>query len=277
MTSMRQGFREHYGPWALIAGASEGIGAAFATQLARCGLDLILLARRPAPLAVLASELTSQFDITAVPHAMNLAEPDLITSLDPILQGRDVGMLVCNAALASTGPFLDRPIEDHLEALSVNCQAPLRLIHTLGSRMAMRGRGGIVVVSSMAGLQGAPWLATYGAGKAFGRVLAEGLWAEFQGRGVDVLACVAGATSTPGYLATAPHRPMWFAPRVQTPDQVAQHALWRLGHPPCTVSGLGNRIGAGVMTRLLPRAWAIRMMGRATRSVWQANQRQSIR
>lgn len=268
MSSAEASYPHRYGPWALVAGASEGIGAAFATELARRGLHLLLLARRVAPLEALAQDLATRFGVSTVPVAMDLGRPDLADALRPLLAEREVGMLVCNAAIATTGPFLQGPLEGHLAALDVNCRAPLVLSHLLGGPMAARGRGGIIIVSSMAGLQGAPLLANYGAGKAYGRVLAEGLWAELGERGVDVLACVAGATSTPGYLATAPKQPIRFAPRVQAPVEVALEALRRLGRTPTAVTGRGNRWSAWLLSRLLPRSVAIRLMGSATRKIW---------
>jgi NAD(P)-dependent dehydrogenase (short-subunit alcohol dehydrogenase family) len=129
--------------------------------------------------------------------------------------------------------------------------------------MAARGRGGLIIMSSLAGLQGTPSIATYAATKAFGAVLAEGLWAELRGAGVDVLACVAGAVATPGLDATMGRR----APGTLHPDRVAEAALGALGRRPRTVPGTLMRISAALMTRLLPRRAAIALIAGAARDL----------
>jgi hypothetical protein len=130
--------------------------------------------------------------------------------------------------------------------------------------MARRGRGGIVLVTSLAASQGNPLLASYAASKAFGLVLAEGLWAELRERGVDVLACRAGATRTPGYAASRPRRRV----PLMEPDDVARAALDALGRGPTVVPGALNRVAAFAFARLLPRRVAIHVMGRATRRLY---------
>jgi short-subunit dehydrogenase len=132
--------------------------------------------------------------------------------------------------------------------------------------MARRGRGGLLLVSSLAGGQGNPWLAAYAASKAFEIVLAEGLWAELRGRGVDVLACRAGATRTPAYEATRPRAEV----PLMAPEAVAEGALRALGRGPVVVTGAVNRAAAFLFTRLLPRRLAIRVMERATRRLYEA-------
>lgn len=253
------GFANRYGPWALVAGASEGIGAAFARALAVRGLDLVLVARRAEPLAALAADLPTR----AVTVAADLATPDGLDTVCAATDGREVGLVVANAAYVPTGPFVDTPATDLDRALAVNCAAPLRLARHHLPAMVARGRGGVIVMSSLTGLQGSPGLATYAATKAFGAVLAEGLWAEVRGSGVDVIACVAGAVATPG-LARASRRP---APGTVDPDAVVEATLRALGRQPRVVPGALMRVSAQLMTRLLPRRSAIRLIGGASRDV----------
>jgi short-subunit dehydrogenase len=258
-------FRERYGPWALVAGASEGLGAEFALHLAERGLDLVLVARRGDVLADLAVRIRRERGVQVRPVTADLAGTDAVSVLEQATPDAEIGLLVYNAASSVIAPFLEGSVERHLTELDVNCRTPLRLVHFFGRGMRARGRGGIILMSSLAGSQGSPFVAHYGATKAWGRVLAEGLWGELAGDGVDVMACCAGATKTPRYLA---HRgaASAFAPEME-PAAVVVEALAALGKRPSMVPGRANRVAAFVMQRLLPRRLAITMMGNATRGL----------
>jgi uncharacterized protein len=253
-------FTDKYGPWALVAGGSVGLGAEFARQLARRGLDLFLLAEAAHPMAELAEELRRREGVEVRSLVLDLAKPDLLEELAPATDSLEVGLLVSVAAHAPIGPFLDLSLEDKLRVVDVNCRAPLVLAHHFGASMARRGRGGVVVMSSIAGLQGSPFVATYAASKAFGRVLAEGLWSELGPRGVDVLAVCAGPTRTPAFEASRP-RPGFFPP-VMEPSAVVDAALRALGRRPSVVAGWWNLATALVLERLLPRRHAVRAIER---------------
>lgn len=257
-------FRERYGPWALVAGASEGLGEAFARQLAARGLRLLLVARRAGPLEALAAELRAAHGGEVRTAALDLGRPDLLAALEPHLAGLEIGLLVQNAAASALGPFLERPLEEHLAVLDVNCRAPLLLAHRLGREMVRRGRGGILLMSSLAGGQGNGWVVSYAASKAFDTVLAEGLWAELGAAGVDVAACRAGVILTPAYLATGPRGSV----PALAPGPVAAAALAALGRGPTAIAGRLNRLVAFVLARLLPRRTAVGIMSRATRRLY---------
>jgi short-subunit dehydrogenase len=252
-------FAETYGPWALVAGASEGIGAAFAAALAQRGCSVMLVARRAEPLTALAARLPTE--AVAVP-----ADVSTSAGLDAVAaaaEGRDIGLVVCNAAHVPIGPLLDTDPAETQAALDVNCRAPLLLAHRYLPAMVRRGHGGFIIMSSLAGMQGTPGLAAYAATKAYGAVLAEGLWAELRPHGVDVLACIAGAVRTPGYEAFT-RRP---APGTVAPDVVAASALGALGRGPRVVPGALMRASAPVLSRLLPRRAAVALMGRSSQSL----------
>jgi len=257
-------FREKYGPWALVAGASVGLGAAFATELARRKLNLILLARRSEPLEALAARLRGAFGVDVFTVAADLGDAAAASQCDKLSQQYEIGLLVYNAAYSKIGPFLEGNLEDHLRTVDVNCRGPVALALSLGRPMAARRRGGMILMSSLAGSQGTPLIATYGATKAFNLVFAEGLWEELRRHGVDVLACRAGATRTPGYEASQPQAetPM------MDPEPVVHQALDRLGHGPSMVPGWLNRLIAFVFARLLPRRVAVAIMGSATRKLY---------
>src|SRR4051812_44603772 len=165
-------FARRYGPWALVAGASVGLGAEFATQLARRGLNLVLVARRAALLEPLAAQLRADHGVEVRTAAVDLAAPDLARAAAAATEGLDVGLLVYNAAQSVIGPFLDADVADQIRTLDVNCRGPLVLAHQYGREMARRGRGGIVLMTSLAGSQGSPFIAAYGASKAWNLVFA---------------------------------------------------------------------------------------------------------
>lgn len=258
-------FRERYGPWALVAGASAGLGEAFSRALAARGMSLLLVARRREPLERLAAELRATHAVEVRVAAVDLGQGDLPQVVEQLTAGLEVGLLVYNAAHSIIGPFVDRPLREHLEVVEVNCRGPVILSHLLGGAMARRGRGGIVLMTSLSGSQGNPWLATYAASKAFGLVLGEGLWAELGARGVDVVACRAGATRTAGFAASHPKRSV----PLQGAEEVAAQALAALGRGPSVVTGGLNRLAAFAFGRLFPRRLSIRVMERATRRLYE--------
>ena len=257
-------FCARYGPWALIAGASEGLGAEYARQLAARGLDVLLVARRDELLEQLAQEIRHEFGREARCASLDLASPQLADELREHTAGIEIGLVVYNAAFSLIGPFVEQKLEDKLRILDVNCRGPLVVAHELGPAMLSRGRGGILMMSSLAGFQGSPWLATYAASKAFDTVLAEGLWDEFREHGVDVLACCAGVTRTPNFEKTQPRG----GPKPMEPRDVVTEALAALGRRPNLVAGRFNRIACFVMGRLLPRRAAIRIIGASTRRMY---------
>ena len=222
----------------------------------------MLVARRAPPLFTLADELETRYKVSVQPLALDLGEPDSITELVNATSNCEIGLLVWNAALSIMGPFLDQPVEAHLAELEVNVRSPMTAVHAFGERMVARKRGGIILLSSLSGMQGTALVANYAATKAWNRVLAEGLWWELGKSGVDVLACVAGATDTPGYRASAPRPGTDGNVPVQSADAVAAEALSALGKRPSIITGRKNRFAAALLARLLTRRAAVRLMGR---------------
>ena len=257
-------FVDRYGKCAIVAGASTGLGAAFARELAARGLDLLLLARRGDVLGTLADEIRAAHSVAVRVAAIDLGGANLLAEVRAAAAGLDVGLVVYNAAHSLIGPFLSQPLDEKLRILDVNCRGPLIFADEFGRSMAARGRGGIVLMASMAAAQGSPLVATYAATKAFDLVLAEGLWDELGALGVDVLACRAGATRTPNYEASQPNGKV----PLMEPEAVARRALDSLGKRPSVVPGFINRLGDVFMTRLLSRRAAIRFMGKTTRRLY---------
>ena len=261
---MRKDFVARYGPWAVIAGASEGIGEQFAAHLAARGLNLVLIARREEPLRALADRLARDAKIEARVVVLDLGAPDLPARIAAATEGLEVGLLVYNAAASRIGEFTSVPLDVHLRTVDVNCRGPVTLAHALAPAMVARARGGMVFMSSMAASQGTPLVSSYGGTKAFNLVFAESLWEELGPRGVDVIACRAGATRTPGYESS---RPGGGIP-VMEPAAVVSQVLAALGRGPSMVPGWFNRVTTFIMGRLLPRRMAVRVMGGATRKLY---------
>lgn len=259
-SAAHSGFAQKYGPYALVAGGSYGLGAAFAEGCARRGLNLVIVARKKDALEATATRLRAAYGVDVKTIAVDLADYDIVKNRVTAL-GVDVGLFVYDAAFVPIGPFAEATEADLAAAAAVNVKAPLLLTKLFSAPMIQRGRGGIVLMSSLAGGQGSPNLATYAATKAFNTILAEGLWKELSPRGVDVLVCTAGAILTPGYEQAESAKP---APGTLPPATVAETTLDALGNGPVVVPGGVNKIGRFMMTRLLSRRGAIGIMSKNT-------------
>ena len=261
-------FAARYGPWAIVAGASEGMGAAYAEGLASRRLNLILIARRAELLESLASRLSQKYDIKIQTIALDLSVSDAAEQILRETSGLDVGLLVYNAAFSAIGPFLERPLEDHLKEIQTNVLTPLKLTYLFAEPMLARGSGGIVLMASLSAFQGSAYISTYAATKAFNIVLAEGLWEEWRQRGVDVLVCVSGAVKTPNYIASGPEKTGGPGDMTLYPEQVVREALHALGKQPYVIPGRMNRLASFVIRHLLPRKVAVKFMGRILKGMY---------
>lgn len=253
-------FTKKYGPYALVAGGSDGLGFAFAEAIARRGLNLILIARQENRLKTAANQLKEKYGVDVIAVAADLADFDRVRQLIGSLKV-SIGLLVYNAAFAPIGLF-ENTSEEHLAlAAAVNVKAPLLLAKLLSAPMIEQKRGGIVLMSSLAGAQGSPNLAAYAATKSFNTILAEGLWKELKPHGIDVLTCCAGAILTPGYQEAEKTKP---APGTLAAHEVAEQTLNALGSGPVVIPGVINQVGRFILTRLLSRKAAIQIMSKNT-------------
>jgi short-subunit dehydrogenase len=219
----------------------------------------VLVARREPLLRALAQRLSDEHGVQVRPLTADLGDAGFPPALAAVTDDVEVGVAVYNAAASFVAPLLSHPPQDALRVVDVNVRGPLLLVHALAPAMVARGRGAIVLMSSLAGNQGAPGLAAYAASKAFTTSLAESLWGELRPAGVDVVACVAGAIRTPGYASALAQD----APGTLDPAAVARAALAALGSGPVVVPGATNRIATFAMRRLLPRRVAIGIMRRS--------------
>ncbi|MFM5931427.1 MAG: SDR family NAD(P)-dependent oxidoreductase [Novosphingobium sp.] len=233
--------KEKYGPWALIAGASEGTGAEFARLLAAGGVNLILIARREGPLAELAQELSAT-GVEVVTAMVDLAVADAVPRLAEIAAPHDVGLLVFNAGADPNGVgFLQGDIAAWTELAMRNCMTVMAACHHFGRRMRERGRGGLLVCGSGVCYGGIPGIGVYGATKAFDLNLMESLWAELKPNGIDVLYLVMGRTDTPAHRAvTEKQGRAWEPETMASAADVARLGLERLPHGPIQNWGLAD-------------------------------------
>jgi hypothetical protein len=263
MSPKKNGFFDRYGPWALVAGGSEGLGASFADGLAARGLNLLLIARRPGPLEAAAAGLRTRHAVQVRTAAIDLSRPGFLDLAESAAAGLEIGLLVCDAAHSHTGGFLTADLDTYNEILDTNCRAPLALIHRFGGVMAGRGRGGIIVMSSLSAFWGSPYVAVYGATKAFLLNLSEALGKELGARGVDVTVCTAGPVLTPNYMSSKPANVGPSALEMH-PHEVAAIALKALGRRPLVVPGTLNRLARFFMTRFVSRRAAVAVLGKST-------------
>jgi short-subunit dehydrogenase len=189
---------KRYGPWAIVIGGSEAMGASFAQKLAKAGLNLIIVARKEGPLNEVARQVRGESGVEVRTLSLDLAREDVLERIRSVSDDVEVGLVVYNAGAAHrTGGFLDQPLEDALRIVRVNSIGHISLSHHFGKKMLARGRGGIVLIGSMACVAGAAGVITYSAAKAFAQIFAEGLWAEINPHGVDVVYVPLGSFNTP--------------------------------------------------------------------------------
>jgi short-subunit dehydrogenase len=209
----------------------------------------------------LAATLRASRGIEVRTVACDLADPSFADLLARATADLEIGVAVYNAAYSFLAPLFERPLADALRVVDVNVRGPLVLLHSLVPPMIRRGRGAVVLMSSIAGFQGSPRLAAYAASKAFNTVLGESLWAELAPRGVDVVVSCAGAIRTPAYAKAA--RVTKEAPGTLDAADVAEQTLGALGHGPLVIPGTTNKLASHLLRRLLSRRGAIGVMGRS--------------
>lgn len=189
-------FREKYGPFALVTGASSGIGVGFAEELAKRGLNLVLAARRVDRMEALKARLEVENGVAVRVVASDFTRPEATSQLLEAIADLDLGLVVSNAGFGAKGWFEKIDAATMADMLMVNCHAQMQLAHGVLPHLKARGQGGLLLVSSVEGLMGGPFSTAYAATKALVIALGEGLWGELQGSGIDVLTLTPGATES---------------------------------------------------------------------------------
>lgn len=225
---------QQYGPWALVTGGGEGTGASFARELGKAGINLVLVARREGPLNAAAEQIRAESGVEVGTLSLDLSRPDMLDRIREITDGLEVGTLVSNVGHTyGNGPFVGWTLEEVRQTIQLGPVCHATLANHFGGRMAARGRGGIVLVGSLAGNAGGATIVAYSAGKAFTQSLAEGLWSELKPKGVDVVYVVLGATDTPARASVGIiDSPDVF---IDNPDDVARDTLAAITDGPVLV------------------------------------------
>lgn len=252
----RTTFQSKYGPWALVTGASSGIGRAFAERLAELRLKLVLAARREPLLGQIAQHLMNRYGTETKVIACDFCTPEAVETIQAGTHDLDIGLFIGAAGFGTSGPFLDNEISDEVEMIKVNCATIAQLSHVFGRRLVARGGGGMVLMSSLVAFQGVPRAANYAATKAYVQSLAEALHVELKSKGVDVLA------SAPGPVASGfANRAGMTMGQAQTPEEVARGTLAAIGRRATVRPGLLAKFLEASLAPM-PRRVRVKIMAR---------------
>lgn len=251
---------KQYGEWALITGASAGIGKAFAEAIAARGVNCVLTARREELLHELARQLEDTHGIACRCIREDLAAPGAAERLAEAVSDLEIGLLINNAGFGYATHFESADPNRIADMINLNCLAPAILTRLLAPKMLERCTGGIVLVASVLGVIPAPFQSVYGATKAFDLAFAEGLFGEYEKRGVDVIALCPSTTRTEFFVADgmSEARARKILARADLPEDVAALALEGLGRK--SRVGPWSYVGPAILTRVLPRKWGIRIV-----------------
>ena len=252
--STKKRLLEKYGSWAVVTGASSGIGRELALRLAEAGFHLVLAARRRNLLEALAEEVHRVHGVKTRIVEADLATDEGIEDVIYASQGLEVGMYVAAAGFGTSGEFLVNSLQAELAMIQVNCSALMALAHHFGKRFGDQGRGGIILLSSMVAFQGVPFAANYAATKAYVQTFAEGLPAELKPLGVDVLAAAPGPVNS-GFADVADMQ----MGKALTPEQVSVPILKALGRRTTELPGFMTKFLVYAL-RTLPRWGKIKVM-----------------
>ena len=250
----------NYGPWALVTGASSGIGQEFARQLAAAGVNVAVVARRQNRLESLVKELENDYGVQARSIVVDLTSPDFLETIEASVEDIEIGLLINNAGAGAPGGFLKQSLDERTRNVQLNVTAPMQLAHVFGQKMSQRGRGGIIFVSSLAAYTGSPYLANYAATKAYLLSLGSALNIELKDKGVDVLVLSPGPTRTE-MVDTMGSNMDQIRMNWMEAGPVAAAGLKALGKEAAVIPGRMNRIMTFTMTHLLPRRTAMSLFG----------------
>lgn len=252
-------FRDRYGPWAVVLGASEGLGEAYAHELGRRGVNVLAAARRGAPLEAVTRRVAGAHGVEAKPVVLDLVAGDFLDTLRSVTDRLEVGLVVYNATDHFIGPFLDEGLDHALGQVAINVNSPLAVCDHFGRAMLERGRGGFVLMGSGAGVAGTAGLAVYSATKAFGLTLAQALHHEWRAHGVDVLGVIGPAMDTPNFRRHYDYDPQNLPEPPVPPARVAREVLDAIGHEVEMTPGERFREGFAALSSL-PRAEQSRLL-----------------
>ncbi|HUX21139.1 MAG TPA: SDR family NAD(P)-dependent oxidoreductase, partial [Spirochaetia bacterium] len=255
-------FRDTYGPWAVVAGGSTGLGAAYVRELAARGVNVVAIARSADRLAELKEQCERDFGVQVRTIGLDLLSATAFDEVAAATSDIEVGLLVYNAAFPNAGGYLEKTVAQQRSVVTLNCMRPMELSHHFAAQMRGRGRGGIVLMSSLTAFNGSPYISNYGASKAFNLILGEGLGYELAKIGVNVTVCCAGVITTPNFEEGFSGKASLIEPPKMTPEEVARLALGALGRKNVIVPGSMNSFLSFIMRKIMSRRAAVRLMAK---------------
>jgi short-subunit dehydrogenase len=266
-------FRERYGEWALVAGAAIGLGESYCVELAKQGLNLFMIDNREDQVKSLADKLAKEYGIETIPFCIDLFQDKAASQIMEKTANIEIRLMIYVAAYSQIKKFENYTSDDLEYYININVSTPLKLVHAFSTRLiGKKQSGGILLMSSLAGLLGMQYIVPYAASKAFTWNLAESLHHELKPFKIDVMACIAGATATEAYLGTNP-KYGFIKPQVQQPSEVAVLAMKKLGKCALFIPGFSNRFNYFILTRLLPRKMASYFANKTMEKMYSENVR----
>ena len=264
-------FKEKYGPWVALIGAAEGIGEAYSIALAKRGLHIIMVDKAKESLGKLANRLEEEFASKCLLIDIDMYQKDAVSIIMEQVKNVDCRLMIYNAAYSRVKSFIELEDDEVDQFITINAETQVKLVHQFSKYLVRNNkRGGILLMSSLAGLIGVQLVSTYAATKAFTWNLAEALHFELKENNIDVMSCLAGATITPTYADTKPSYG-WIKPKVMHPDEVAEMALNKMGKMALFIPGFSNRLNYFILTRILPRKWAASIANKAIYDMYKDN------
>jgi short-subunit dehydrogenase len=261
--------RQRYGDWALVAGAAEGLGAAFSNNLAGWGMNIIMIDKDEGKMNETAMRMKKAHNVEVVEMCLDLSDINEVNVIIEKISESGCRLLIYNAAFGPVKNFLDNKEEELDYYIDLNSRMPLHLVYRFIKTIPQGQKAGILLMSSLAGLWGTQLVVPYGATKAFDYNLAEGLYYELSAQGIDVMACCAGATDTPNYRNTKPKKNL-LGPSIMDPVHVAEKALENLGKKAVYIPGFTNQLTNFLLTRILPRSISARIMNRVMLKMYRS-------
>ena len=231
------------GEWAVILGATEGVGKAFCEKVAAGGMSVVMVGRREEKLRELAAQIESDYGVATKVVRADFSEEGAAETVFAATEGLDMGFMSYVACLHSFGKIQDTPWEKHQAMINVNVVTFMKCFYHYMQIFAAQDRGAVINVSSMTGISSSPWNGQYGAGKAYILKMTEAVACECEKTGVDVEVITLGTTLTPSLLSNLPGGPQGEAVMkiAQTPEEVVDEAFEKLGHELSVIAGERNK------------------------------------
>ena len=266
---LNKGNLNRYGEWALVAGAAEGIGEAFALALAKKRMNLVMVDFNAEAMQILAERMKKTYNVGIIKIEQDLSEKDAWMNCMKAIRDLDCRLLVYTPAYSKIKEFLSNSPDELDKYIDLNARTPIHFIHAFISSVKDKKPAGIILMSSLAGLIGPPYSAPYAATKAFNIVLGESLDSEFREKGIDITVCCAGQTSTPTFLSSNPSVGNW--PCVMNPSDVAEYTMKNLGKKAICIPGWKNRVSYFLLTHLFSRKSAARIVCKSMKGIYKIN------